>query len=96
MDTNEMLKALAASGNMIVQIIAKGIISGESTIEHERKYTGSFMSAVLDGNFEEAVRNADNINLNAFYKYMATEGEASVAEFLLVKRRAEALGIILM
>lgn len=96
MNTYEMLKALTSSGNEPCQNIANRVLNNESTIAEERKYTGHFMSAVLDGNFEEAVRHADHINLTAFYKYMATEGEASVGEFILIKKRAEALGILLM
>ena len=95
MDTNEMLKALLSSGNEPCRNIANRVLNNETTIAEERKYTGHFMSAVLDGSFEEAVRNADAINLSAFYKYISTEGEASVGEFILVKKRAEALGVIL-
>ncbi|HEY0029175.1 MAG TPA: hypothetical protein VGC65_00340 [Bacteroidia bacterium] len=95
MDTTEMLTALASSNNSTVRNIAERILNGDSTVAIERKYTGHFMSPVLDGDFEKAVRNADNTNLHAFYIYMETEGRASPEEFILVKKRAEALGIIL-
>lgn len=95
METNEMLKAILDSHNEDCQDIAERILSKSTTIAEERKHTGAFMSAVLDGNFEEAIRRADAINLTAIYKYMDKVGTATIAEFLLVKKRAEALGIIL-
>lgn len=70
MNTDEMLQALSTSDNGTCKRIAERIISGKSTIADERKYTGRFMSAVLDGNLADALTNCDQLNFRALYYHL--------------------------
>lgn len=66
MTIEKMLKAIAKySKNTKCVNIAKRILDGTSTIEEEIKYTGGFMTAVLNGDFEEAWYRADSLNRDA-------------------------------
>ena len=65
MTTNEMLVKLTKSENEIISNKSVKILLGMTTIEEEKKYCGSFFRAVLEGNYEEALRRADGYNRNA-------------------------------
>ncbi len=58
----EMLKRLQYSTNSNCSETAKRILTGESTIEHELKYCGGFMEAVLNGDYQTALQRADAFN----------------------------------
>lgn len=62
---DEMIQKLTRSGNDSVRNLCNRILSKQTTIEEERRYTGSFMSAVLDGNYEDAIARADLDNRTA-------------------------------
>lgn len=62
MTTNEMLVLLTSSKNEIIANKSVDILLGIKKIEEERKYCGSFFKAVLEGNYEEALRRADGDN----------------------------------
>ncbi len=72
MDTQEMLKKISTSSNETCARTARKILNGETTIEEELKYEGSFMTAVLKGDYEEALNRADSENYYALtgkFKY---------------------------
>ena len=62
LSTMEMIEALSKSKNENIALKCSKILSGETTIEHERKYAGGFLFAVLSGKFEEAIQRADKDN----------------------------------
>jgi hypothetical protein len=55
----EMLQALTNSGNTLVAEKCKKIINGTINPKKEIKTCGSFMFAVLSGNYDEAMDRAD-------------------------------------
>lgn len=65
MTTNEMLVKLTSSKNQITANKSVDILLGIKTIENEKKYCGSFFRAVLEGDYEEALRRADGDNRKA-------------------------------
>lgn len=65
MTTNEMLVKLTSSKNQIIANKSVYILLGIKIIEEEKKYCGSFFRAVLEGNYEEALRRADSDNRTA-------------------------------
>lgn len=64
-DTQEMLHAIAQHGSEPAKAKATAILKELTTIEEEIKYTGSFMTAVLKGDFLSALRCADRENKQA-------------------------------
>jgi len=62
--SEQMIQAIAHhSTNLLCRTICEKIIKGESSIEHEKtRNHGSFMVAVLDGNFNLAMCRADDSN----------------------------------
>ncbi len=58
----DMLKRLQYSMNSNCAETAKKILTGQSTVEHELKYCGGFMEAVLNGDYETALQRADAFN----------------------------------
>lgn len=71
LNTNEMLAALTQSENHNCRDLARKILSGEKTIENELKYTGSFMTAVLKGDYAEAIALSDSLNRAALVEYQS-------------------------
>ena len=69
MTTHQMLLAISHSDNEICADKAKAILNGETTIEHELKYSGSFMTAVMKGDFKRAMECADMSNRIALSQY---------------------------
>lgn len=65
MTTQEMLSKLVHSNNELVATKAARILAGITTIEEELKYCGSFLRAVLTGDYDEALRRADSCNYEA-------------------------------
>lgn len=65
MTTDKMIKLLALHGSEIVRYKCRAILDGKTTIEHERKYCGGFLTAVFDGDFHLALTRADATNYNA-------------------------------
>lgn len=65
MTTNEMLVKLTGSKNQIIANKSVDILLGIKDIEVEKKYCGSFFKAVLEGDYEEALRRADSDNRQA-------------------------------
>ena len=65
MTTNEMLVKLTGSKNQIIANKSVDILLGIKEIETEKKYCGSFFRAVLEGDYEEALRRADSDNRQA-------------------------------
>jgi hypothetical protein len=65
MTTNEMLVKLTSSKNQIIADKSVDILLGIKTIDEEKKYCGSFFKAVLEGDYEEALRRADSDNRQA-------------------------------
>jgi hypothetical protein len=65
MTTYEMLVKLTKSKNELIAKKSEDILLGVKTIEEERKYCGSFFLAVLEGNYEDALRKADSCNRQA-------------------------------
>lgn len=65
----DMLEVLLTSKNENCREIAIRILTKQTTSKEERKYTGSFMTAVLDGKYHKAIKKADILNLNCFYAY---------------------------
>lgn len=65
MTTQEMLLKLTRSNNELIADKARRIIEGVTTSEEELKYCGSFLRAVLNGDYEEALRRADSCNYQA-------------------------------
>ena len=66
MTTYEMLVKLTKSKNELIAKKSEDILLGVKTIEEEMKYCGSFFRAVLEGNYEDALRKADSFNRQAF------------------------------
>jgi len=66
MDTIEMLVALTASNNTSCSSLAWKILKGQSTIQNELKYTGTFMKYVLKGQYSDAIDQSDLDNRDAF------------------------------
>lgn len=60
--TDEMLHALTESNNDLVSSKARDILQGKKTKQEVMKYCGSFLLAVLKGDFEEALSRADRQN----------------------------------
>lgn len=60
--TEQMIQALSKSKNEIVAQKCQRILNGETTIEHELNYSGSFMTYVLSGDFKNAMQRADSYN----------------------------------
>jgi hypothetical protein len=65
MTTYEMLVKLTKSKNELIAKKSEDILLGVKTIEEEMKYCGSFFRAVLEGNYEDALRKADSFNRQA-------------------------------
>jgi alanyl-tRNA synthetase len=65
MTTEEMLQKLVNSKNEGCAYIAKRILRKHSTIEKELEYAGSFMTFVLKGDYDNALKNADQHNRKA-------------------------------
>jgi hypothetical protein len=61
-----MLVKLTKSKNELIAKKSEDILLGVKTIEEEMKYCGSFFRAVLEGNYEDALRKADSFNRQAF------------------------------
>lgn len=57
-----MLEKLQFSKNEQIAKKCKLILDEKTTIEEELKYSGGFLTAVLKGNFEEALQRADSEN----------------------------------
>jgi len=65
--TNQMLKVLVNSENLLTSIHAQQILSG--AMSHECSLSlGGFMTAVMNGNYELALKLADSDNLDALHK----------------------------
>lgn len=67
--TQQMIEALSLSTNENVADKCKRILSGESTIEEEKKFCGGFMYEVFMGRYANAVKKADQSNLIALGNY---------------------------
>ena len=65
MNTQQMIEALSKSKNEIVARKCQRILNGETTIKAELKWSGSFMTYVLMGDFKNAMRSADYQNREA-------------------------------
>ena len=61
MTTEQMLTRLLKSENHLIRRKAESILSGETSIENEKRFAGGFLTAVLNGNYEEALKNADQM-----------------------------------
>ncbi len=72
--TKQMLTALLKSLNNNCASTARRILENETTVEAELRYSGSFMTAVLEGNVDEACKCADNSN----YEALERDGIAKV------------------
>lgn len=76
LNTREMLERLQDSKNEQVAIVARRILGAtdyDRQIKQELKFAGHFMSAVLQGNYELALKRADGANYKAL-----TEGRKKV------------------
>lgn len=60
--TQEMIEALVKSDNQNVAKTCSEILNGTKTIKEVIKYCGSFLNAVLRGDFEDAIDRADYSN----------------------------------
>jgi hypothetical protein len=65
MTTQEMIQALSKSKNEIIARKCQRILNKETTIEAELKWSGSFLTYVLTGDFKNAMRSADPSNRKA-------------------------------
>ena len=65
-----MLRVLAGYGSENAKHIAIKILNEETTITREKKYAGSFMTAVYDGDFLEAYNRADKENKEALKRLL--------------------------
>jgi len=63
--TEEMIEGLSKSANELVARKCQRILDKQSTIEDELKYSGSFMTNVLTGNYKMATQSADYENHQA-------------------------------
>ena len=68
--TEEMIKALASTNNILVRKMAKRIIEKETTIEEELKMCGGFMKKVFAGDYTGAFGSADVHNKAAILRYL--------------------------
>lgn len=57
-----MLQKLVNSGNVSVAKRAQSILSGKTDPNEELKYCGSFLRAVLQGDYQTALNRADHMN----------------------------------
>jgi hypothetical protein len=74
MTTNQMLTALCGSKNQLTKNIANRIINAETTVTDElARNHGAFLTAVLKGNYETAMRLADSDNKDALTEKRFTE-----------------------
>lgn len=80
MTTDQMLQALSTSGNDKCGRLAMSLINGQADLENERKYTGDFMSAVLDGDFPKALKMADPFNWIALIDFVRKHPEEVLKE----------------
>lgn len=62
MTTEQMIQALSKSKNEIVARKCQRILNEETTIKAELKWSGSFMTYVLSGDFKNAMQRADSYN----------------------------------
>ena len=62
LNTQEMILALSKSKNELVARKCQRILNNETTIEAELKWSGSFMSYVLQGDYKGAMLHADYQN----------------------------------
>lgn len=67
--TQEMIQALSESKNEIVARKCQRILNEETTIKAELKWSGSFLTYVLTGDFKNAMRSADHHNQEALFCY---------------------------
>lgn len=73
MTTDEMLRALTNSDNRLCALRAKAVVDGQMTIQEALDQSpGSFMTAVLKGDYQSALRNADGNNLKALNSWKLT------------------------
>lgn len=88
----QMVKALTISGNEIVKQVCSDIyLKKTTTIEAEkRKGRGSFMTAVLNGDYDEAVRKADTGSSQILIDLPEALKPADVV-VVLSKEKAEAM-----
>lgn len=69
-----MLQKLVNSGNVIVAKRAQSILSGRTSVDEELKYCGSFLRAVLEGDYQTALNRADHMN------YLALTGSSKSSQ----------------
>lgn len=69
MNREQMLTALLQSRNKMCAAIAQRVLADPTIIDHEKKYTGRFMTSVLDDDFSEAIGHADQLNIVALAKH---------------------------
>lgn len=65
MTTNEMLNLIMFSQNETCAKVAREIILEGKPYDDYKKRCGSFMRAILDGDYEQALVRADNQNYYA-------------------------------
>lgn len=65
MTTQQMIEALSKSKNELVARKCQRILNQDTTIEAELKWSGSFMTYVMQGDFKMALQTADLYNRNA-------------------------------
>lgn len=79
MNRLQMIRALARSKNTCAAGIMKRLLNGTSTLEQEQCMNhGSFVTAVLKGDYETALAKADSENkaaLLATEKYVPTQAD---------------------
>ncbi len=63
--TRSMLVKLILSKNEFVSLMALKLLANETTVEHELRFSGGFMTAVLRGDYETALLRADKDNREA-------------------------------
>jgi hypothetical protein len=93
MNRQQMLTALLRSRNKMCVAIAERVLADLSVLEHEKKYTGHFMTAVLDDDFPEAVRNADQLNVVALAKHCKDQ-DPTHPDNQVLSDRMKSLGIL--
>ena len=74
-----MLRALCESGNEKCRYLAISLVTHQADSEHEKKYAGNFMSAVLDGDFPKALKMADSFNWLALIDFVRKHPEEVLA-----------------
>lgn len=76
MRRGQMLERLQYSQNAITASMAQRILEGRETIAEAKKMGyGSFMQAVIEGNYEEALCLADDANRRCIAEEYAIEEE---------------------